>query len=452
MTTQTPTRPTTPTRVAAPPSPATPPLPAPSPPPPRTRGRPTPAPPWHRRRAGVVVIAILAIVAVLVPVGGAQASAGTTTVAVHFTPRGSECGVTNPHSRTVATPAVLTGALEALLAGPTAAESRHVASWFSDDTAGMLRSVAIRDGVAHVDFADLRPVIPNASTSCGSAILLSELTATATQFPAVDAARYSINGSEHTFYSWLQRPVPGDGTARRSTEWLHHQGPIRRADGAGATLRRVRIGRHRTFDRLVFEFRGGIPSYDIRFASVPRKGGSGQPIAVGGNTALQVSLGAATVDLDDPGFPRTFSPVSQTPRFPTLRTVRYGGQFEGQSVFGAGLRGRTARRVHELSGPPRLVIDVAHGARVRRLRTGIRRGVDVTDWKIRLNTVQHGAFASSARPPTRPLPTGTVFGTNARRATRVLQRAEGVRVTGVVDGATRAAMNRALRRSSFVQP
>ena len=51
-------------------------------------------------------------------------------------------------------------------------------SWFSSRTAGALRSESI-DSVGHavVDFEDLRPLIPNASSSAGSEMLLQELNA-----------------------------------------------------------------------------------------------------------------------------------------------------------------------------------------------------------------------------------------------------------------------------------
>lgn len=59
---------------------------------------------------------------------------------------------------------MLTGGLTQLLAGPSAGELPGTATMFSDITAGMPRSVAIRDGVAYVDFADLREAIPNTDT------------------------------------------------------------------------------------------------------------------------------------------------------------------------------------------------------------------------------------------------------------------------------------------------
>lgn len=401
-----------------------------------------------RRWTPRVWLALLTV-ALLLPMTTAFAATRTAQVKVYFTASGSECDVTNPYPRTVPSPAVLTGALRELLAGPTAAERPRTATMFSDATAGMLRSVAIRDGVAYVDFRDLRQVIPNASSACGSAGLLSQLDATAQQFPTVHRARYSINGSQETFYTWLQRDVPGESVVLATRGSLRNTATIQRTDGAGPTLRKVRVGRHDGFDRIVFEFDGGVPSYTVYPTGVAATGGAGAPIRAEGTTALQIVLGARTIDMDSGDFPRTFDNAVLTPRYPTLRTLRYGGEFEAVSTFAAGLATRTGFRVLELGNPTRLAVDVAHGGTVRRLDRGDR-GPDVADWQLQLNTVQHGAFASSS--PTTPVPLATdgVFGPNTERATRVFQRAEGVDVTGVVNSATRTAMHRALTRAAAI--
>jgi hypothetical protein len=72
----------------------------------------------------------------------------------------------------------------------------------------MLRSARVSAGVAYVDFRDFSRVIPNASSSCGSALLLAQLNRTAVQFPTVQRAVYSFNGSRSAFYEWLQRAAP----------------------------------------------------------------------------------------------------------------------------------------------------------------------------------------------------------------------------------------------------
>jgi hypothetical protein len=68
----------------------------------------------------------------------------------------------------------------------------------------MVKSVDIDDGHAVVDFYDMRSVIPNASSSAGSALLLSQLDATAFRLPTVTTVTYRINGSCTTFFEWLQ--------------------------------------------------------------------------------------------------------------------------------------------------------------------------------------------------------------------------------------------------------
>jgi hypothetical protein len=104
-------------------------------------------------------------------------------------------------------------ALRALLAGPTDAErAAGYSSWFSAATADMLEGVTVADGVARVSFRDLRPVIPNASSSCGSEALLTALDSTLRQFPEIGSTRYSILGDETAFYEWLQMGPPAPAT------------------------------------------------------------------------------------------------------------------------------------------------------------------------------------------------------------------------------------------------
>lgn len=124
--------------------------------------------------------------------------------------RGDPCGEVFPVSRTVPAAAPLRPALEALLAGPTPAErDQGYGGWFSAETADLLEGVRLEDRRALVSFSRrLREVIPNASSSCGSAGLLAQLDRTVTQFPTVDEARYSLEGDRAAFYEWLQFAVP----------------------------------------------------------------------------------------------------------------------------------------------------------------------------------------------------------------------------------------------------
>ncbi len=140
-----------------------------------------------------------------------EVESGTATVEVFFTnlDRGGETEVFGVE-RDVDLPRVLSGSLQSLLEGPTAAEREQgYWSWFSEETAGMLLSVRLDSGVAEVSFDPaLRTVIPNASTSAGSTMLLSALNATTLQFSTVDDVVYSFDGDVDAFYEWLQLGPP----------------------------------------------------------------------------------------------------------------------------------------------------------------------------------------------------------------------------------------------------
>lgn len=97
-------------------------------------------------------------------------------------------------------------ALAALVGGPTEEEEAEGASsFFSTGTAEVISSISLVDGLLLIDFVDVRSDLENASTSCGSEALLSQLNATALQHPNVERVRYSIVGSCSVFSNWLQR-------------------------------------------------------------------------------------------------------------------------------------------------------------------------------------------------------------------------------------------------------
>jgi hypothetical protein len=156
---------------------------------------------------------VLALAAVASTSAATHAPAGAQAVSI-YAPRGAgnNCARVLPLKRQVRTPAVLKGAVRALLAGPTKTErARGYGGWFSAKTADHLRSVRIARGVAYIDFRTFARDIPNASSSCGSTLLLAQLDRTVTQFPTVRSAVYSFDGSRGAFYAWLQREAPTTG-------------------------------------------------------------------------------------------------------------------------------------------------------------------------------------------------------------------------------------------------
>jgi hypothetical protein len=166
-------------------------------------------------------VAVVAIGAVAAACGGgdpavpsdADPAASPTTVAVEvYFSQGvleESCAEVYPVTREVDAADPLAGALEALLAGPTAAEQAEgFGGWFTSATAGMLLGAEVVDGVAYVDLGDLREVIPSATSACGSELLLAQLDRTVQGVVDVDHVEYALDGEAETFYGWLQYDVP----------------------------------------------------------------------------------------------------------------------------------------------------------------------------------------------------------------------------------------------------
>jgi putative hemolysin len=135
---------------------------------------------------------------------------GPVTFNLYLLAPGDDCDQVLPFARTSTVEGALGEALSLLLAGPTPEQdAAGMRSWFSPETAGMLRSVEVENGTATIGFAaELRSTIPNASSSCGSAGLLAQLDATVLQFDSVDKAVYSLDGDIPAFYQWLQFSPP----------------------------------------------------------------------------------------------------------------------------------------------------------------------------------------------------------------------------------------------------
>lgn len=136
-----------------------------------------------------------------------EASGPTVAVDVFFTiDIDADCGSVEAFPRTA--PAgvdPMLAAFDELARGPTASEAAAGAgSFFSSVTADVVTSVRLTDELMLVDFEDLRPLMPSASSSCGREALLAQLNATAFQFQDVERVRYRVDGSCDEFANWLQ--------------------------------------------------------------------------------------------------------------------------------------------------------------------------------------------------------------------------------------------------------
>jgi hypothetical protein len=127
--------------------------------------------------------------------------------------------------------------------------------------------------------------------------------------------------------------------------------------GGYPTLVGVRWAAHPAYDRVVFDFTGGTPGWSAAYGTLVGEG-TGTPIPLAGPADLVLHFHIARAH-DDAGHP-TVSLASRYPALPTVRQIGFGGDFEGYVSVGLGLRDRVGFRVFALTGPPRLVVDVAH--------------------------------------------------------------------------------------------
>lgn len=129
----------------------------------------------------------------------------------------------------------------------------------------------------------------------------------------------------------------------------------------GALLVDVRTGLHDEFDRVVFEFEGGIPGYQVAYVQPPiLEDASGLPVEIGGRAFLQVRFNVAAAHDPATGEPTYDGPFEIVSDMPSLVESQQTGDFEGYLTWVLGLTDAVDVRVTELEDPFRLAIDVSH--------------------------------------------------------------------------------------------
>ncbi|MDQ6691699.1 MAG: hypothetical protein M3Z13_02920 [Candidatus Dormibacteraeota bacterium] len=120
--------------------------------------------------------------------------------------------------------------------------------------------------------------------------------------------------------------------------------------GLSTGLSTIQAARHDGYDRIVFHFASGIPSYDVVGQDSPTfvRDASGQQVTLDGSAGVKAILRLT----DAPG-----TTQDAQPKLPAVRQITQIGNFKHQLTYGFGLASSTCFRAFELSNPPRLVID-----------------------------------------------------------------------------------------------
>ncbi len=120
----------------------------------------------------------------------------------------TDCGLTYGVERNItynSADEYLVKSLQELFKGPTPSEiEQGYTSFFSADTADILTELKIENGTVYLNLKDIRPLIPNASTSCGSQSLLAQIEETIKHTREFDRVIITIDKSAQTFYDWIQ--------------------------------------------------------------------------------------------------------------------------------------------------------------------------------------------------------------------------------------------------------
>ncbi|HEY6749038.1 MAG TPA: hypothetical protein VI357_25375 [Mycobacteriales bacterium] len=122
---------------------------------------------------------------------------------------------------------------------------------------------------------------------------------------------------------------------------------------APVTVTAVTVGSHTGFDRVVFTSTGPISSWEVRYVPQVTNDPTGAPVPL---------LGAADILVVVHGTDWTAHPSVQPdlrPGLPALKQVRGAGEFEATLSYGIGQQRKAGFRVFTLTGPDRLVVDLA---------------------------------------------------------------------------------------------
>jgi hypothetical protein len=126
---------------------------------------------------------------------------------------------------------------------------------------------------------------------------------------------------------------------------------------AAPQLVAVRAASHPGYDRVVWQFKGALPSHRFaRYVTRLTADPSGLPVRVAGDAVLQVTMFYANAH--DPVTGRSTAPDRLVVGLPNVIEVVQSGDFEAYVTYGVGLARRQTFRLFTLTKPSRVVLDV----------------------------------------------------------------------------------------------
>ncbi|CAN5841800.1 hypothetical protein BH23ACT10_BH23ACT10_39720 [soil metagenome] len=190
----------------------------------------------------------------------------------------------------------------------------------------------------------------------------SATTSAATTSVATAAAPAAAGRSELASGPESAATVAADGSADAATEVV--ESPDFPGGDGIAYLTRAEIGRHQSFDRVVWEFDGPVPSYRVGYVDGPvAEAGSGDPIELDGGAVIQVIFSLASgVDLSGSDPVQIYEGpqriAGSSAGATTVTEIAQTGDFEATLSWAVGLSAVAPFTVTALTDPSRVVIDI----------------------------------------------------------------------------------------------
>jgi hypothetical protein len=128
-----------------------------------------------------------------------------------------------------------------------------------------------------------------------------------------------------------------------------------------ALLVNVTIDEHPTYDRIRFEFSGGVPGFRVEYVEPPiHADPSDLLVEVAGGAFIRVRMEPAAGHDPMTGGDTYTGPLELAPGLVTLLEAERIGDFEAVLQWVIGVSEKADFRVQTLEAPFELVIDIAH--------------------------------------------------------------------------------------------
>ena len=128
--------------------------------------------------------------------------------------------------------------------------------------------------------------------------------------------------------------------------------------GAVPEFLKVRFGKHRGFDRVVFELDEDLVGYFITYGKPPFQGeASEETVKVRGRAFVEIALYPVTSTDENIEANEKILAEQNKLKMPLIREAKPVEWFEGELRYVIGLKKETPFRVQVLSHPARLVVD-----------------------------------------------------------------------------------------------